>query len=306
MKWNLIKWWIGFLSLYLSARLRKPRLRRPFDVVLIDALMRRFLRRPKLQPFSSEERIRYESIINKAAYWHGTGRLQHGKNGVIVDILQVLVEENGLRPFKDLFDVMQGEMESTSVARTRMYARIYGDMHVLGGAPLKERYGSPRFWSYYFIIASFLHALGELGLWQPWKGSAQKKKWYEQGKQTWITKVTKRQEGGSMGLFFNTGSDIPNNYPILIGIKQSDHHILETAGYVARYENRVGSSIPLSAFTHLEVPAIRIHEVTQLLKKYGQEDMPVFAFEQCEVWWSQQHFSKLVSEKLPKSEELKV
>ena len=109
-----------------------------------------------------------------------------------------------------------------------------------------------------------------------------------------------------MGLFFNTGSDIPNNYPILIGIKQSDHHILETAGYVARYENRVGSSIPLSAFTHLEVPAIRIHEVTQLLKKYGQEDMPVFAFEQCEVWWSQQHFSKLVSEKLPKSEELKV
>src|SRR5688572_22763901 len=124
-KWILIRWGIGFLSLYLSRRLRRHRNHRPIDVVLIDTLMHGFLRQPNVQPFSSEDQVRYKSVISKTLYWHGTGRLQHDKNGDVADVLHLLAEQNGLRPFKDIFDVKQGEMESTSVARVRMYARIY-------------------------------------------------------------------------------------------------------------------------------------------------------------------------------------
>ncbi len=294
-KWGLIKWSAGFLSLYLSKRLRTPHTRRPLDIRVIDALMRGLLGHPKLPAFSPEERTRYEAVLNKIGYWHGTGKLQHGKDGGgIVDIMNLLLEEKGLRPFKDIFDVKQGEMESTSVARTRMYARIYGDMHVFGGAPLNQRYGSPRFWSYYFIMASFIHAIGELGLWHPRARKEQKKMWYEQGKRTWTIKVTKRQDGDSMGMFFDAGSDIPNNYPIIIGIERDGHNVLETASYVAQHENRIGSRIPMNAFTHLEVPSAHVAEITKLLQTHGHSNLPVFSFEQCEEWWSQQPFSRLV------------
>ena len=296
LKWNLIRWCAGFLGLYLRRRLRKHRNHRPIDIMLIDALMRSLLRQPSVQPFSLEDRVWYESVISKTLYWHGTGRLQHDKNGGAADVLHLLAQQNGLRPFTDIFDVKRGEMESTSVARARMYARIYADMHAFEGASLGERYGSPRFWAYYFLMTSFLYAIGELRLWHPRIRKAQEKTWREQGKQGWTIKVTKRQDGNSVGLFFNIGSDIPNNYPILIGIGRGDYSVLETAAYVAHYENRIGTAVPVSAFTHVEVPAVRVAEVTELLQQYGHGDLPVFAFEQCEKWWAEQPFSRLVRE----------
>ncbi len=292
-KWSLVKWSAGFLSLYLSARLRKERNRRSIDVVLVDALMRGFLQQPDVHPFSLEERAQYESIIGKTAYWHGTGRLQHDSSGGMADVLQLFAEQKGLRPVKDIFDVTQGEMVSTSITKGRMYARIYADMHAYKGVSSNERYGSPRFWAYYFLMGSFLHAVGELKLWHSGTRKAQEKMWREQGKKLWTVKVTK-QDGDSVGEFFNTGSDISGNYPILIGLERGGYQVLETAAYVARYENRIGSTIPINAFTHLEVPAVRVVEVTELLRKYGHHDLPVFAFEQCENWWAQQSFSKMV------------
>lgn len=292
-KWKLIKWSTGLLSLYLDARLRKRRSRRPLDIVLIDALMRCLLSRPRLKPFSSQDRHRYETTTSKTIYWHGTGKLQHDKNGGTVDVLLRLLRQNGLRPFRDIFDVKHGEMVSTSLARQRMYGRIYADMHVYKGAHLDERYGSPRFWTYYFIMAINLHAIKELGLWSRKARRKQQAVWREQGKKLWTVKVTK-QDGESVGQFFNEGSDIPDNYPILIGLKQADYHILETAAYVARYESRIGSAIPINSFTHLEVPASKVAEVTELLKKHGYNNLPVFAFEQCEQLHSERHFSALV------------
>lgn len=292
-KWGLIKWSTGLLSLYLSARLRKQRTRRPPDIILIDAIMRRLLARPRLQAFLPQDRERYEATAHSVVYWHGTGRLQHDKHGGTVDVLLRLLKQDGLRPFKDIFDVKHGEMVSTSLARQRMYARIYADMHVYKGANLHERYGSPRLWAYYFIMAINLHAIKELGLWNPKARRKQQAIWREQGKRFWTVKVTK-QDGGSIGGFFNDGSDIPCNYPILIGLKQAKYHTLKTADYVARYESRIGSAIPTNFFTHLEVPASKVAEVTKLLEKYGYNNLPVFAFEQCERFSADQRFSRLV------------
>ena len=294
-KSRIIKWCAGLLSLYLDARLRKRRKRRPLDIVLIDGIMRSLLPQPDLKPFPAQSRHRYESSLSEVIYWHGTGRLQHDKNGGMVDVLELLLKQRGLRPFRDVFDIKQGVMVSTSVARQRMYARIYGDMHVYNGAKPKERYGSPRFWAYYFIMAINLHAIKELGLWSRKARKKQQAIWREQGKKLWTVKVTKNQDGESVGRFFDEGSDISGNYPLLIGLKRSDYSLLKTAAYVARYESRIGSPIPISAFTHLEAPASKVTEITELLKKHGYNDLPVFAFENCEQFHAERHFSNLVS-----------
>jgi hypothetical protein len=199
-----------------------------------------------------------------------------------------------MRPFKDTFDAKQGEMVSTSLARQRMYARIYADMHTYRGAKSAERYGTPRFWAYYFIIAINIHAIKELGLWNPKARRRQEDVWREQGKKLWTVKVAKG--ASSTGKFFDQGSDIPGNFPILIGLRQANYTVLKTAAYVARYEIRVGSPIPIAAFTHLEVPQAHITEVKTLLRKYGHTDLPVFAFEECEAYYAHKRFSELATQ----------
>jgi hypothetical protein len=293
-KWKLIKWGTGLLSLYLDARLRKRRKHRSLDIVLIDAFMHCFLSSPDLESFSLAERKRYETAVDQTIYWHGTGRLQHDSKGGIVDVLDRLLKQQGLRPFRDVFDAKHGEMFSTSVARQRMYARIYADMHEYGGANLRQRYGSPRFWAYYFIMAINLHATKELGLWNPKTRREQHAAWRKLGKEVWAVKVH-RNPGEATGKFFDNGSDIIGNYPILIGIKSDDYILLETADYVARYESRIGSPIPVDAFTHLEVPDAKIAEVKALLKKHGHGDLPVVSFEKCEHLAATRYFSALVS-----------
>jgi len=249
--------------------------------------------KPNLEAFSENDRRHYQEVTTQTAYWHGTGRWQYDRQGKITDVLEKILKQGSMQPFKDVFDIKHGEMLSTSVARQRMYARIYGDMHEYKGANLQERYGSPRFWAYYFIMAINLHATKELGLWSPKIRREQHAAWRKQGKEIWAIKV-RRKPGEATGKFFDNGSDIVGNYPILIGIRQSDYALLKVANYVARYESRIGSNISVKAFTHLEVPEKHIVDVRKLLKEYGYADVPVFAFERCERFYADKHFSQLV------------
>lgn len=293
MKWSAIKWVTGLLSLYLDARLRKPRKHRPIDIIVIDIIMGWSLAKPYVKNISAHNEGAYDTAIKQVYYWHGTGRLQYQKDGSVVDILQKILQQDGLKPFNDVFDVKHGGMVSISLARQRMYARIYADMHAYKGVKLTERYGSPRFWAYYFIMAINLHAIKELGLWSRKSRHEQEAVWRAQGKKLWTVKVTKK-DGESVGLFFNLGSDIQGNYPILIGLKKAHYDILETSSYVARYECRVGSVIPISYITHIEAPYSKLHEVNALLDTFGYGSIPVFAIEQCELFCSIKNFSTLV------------
>jgi hypothetical protein len=295
---KLVKWGTGLLSLYLDWRLRKPKRRRPLDIFVIDALMQRLIAQPHNPSFADPDQQSYLDAIRDTIYWHGTGRYQYGAQGVRVDVLKHLLEQGATRPFKDSFDITQGDMVSTSVARQRMYARIYGDMHEYGGADLRTRYGTPRFWAYYFIMAINLHATKELGLWNPRVRREQQAAWRKQGEEVWAVKVHS-SPGRATGKFFDNGSDIPGNYPIIIGIRRGDYTLLKTAAYVARYESRIGSNIPIGAFTHIEVPGAQVAAVRKLLAKHGYAGVPVFAFEQCEQLHAGKHFSELVSQTRP-------
>jgi hypothetical protein len=166
-------------------------------------------------------------------------------------------------------------------------------MHAYKGVRLPTRYGSPRFWVYYFIMAINLHAIHELGLWNPKVRRRQHAAWREQGIKIWTVKVTKNS-GDSVGRFFNQGSDIPGNYPVLLGLKKADYTVLKTAAYVARYECRIGSIIPVAAWNHIEVPATKVNDITALLRKCGYGNIPVFAIEQCERLAAGKPFSKLI------------
>jgi hypothetical protein len=294
IKWKCIKWGTGLTSLYLDKRLRKPRKRRALDILLIDYLLARFIPRSSLESFPDEERQTYLDVTSQAIYWHGTGRWQYDKQNKTVDVLGQTLKQGGLRPFKDVFDIKHGEMFSISVARQRMYARIYADMHEYNGANLRERYGTPRFWAYYFIMAINLHATREMGLWNPKVRREQHAAWRKQGMEVWAVKVH-RNPGGATGRFFDNGSDIPGNYGIIMGIKKGSYTTLKTAGYIARYESRIGSDIPITAITHLEVPKAHVAEVEKLLRKH-HANIPVFAFEQCEQFYASKHFSELVSQ----------
>jgi hypothetical protein len=295
-KWKTIKWSSGCLSLYLDKRLRKSYRRRPLDIVAIDRVMTYLIARPKLPGFSPAKRRQYSVLVGEARYWHGTGILQYGKDGQIIKVLERILQQGSMRPFKDNFDAKHGEVVSISLARHRMYARIYADMHVYRGAKLTERYGSPRFWAYYFIIATNIHAIKELGLWNPKARRKQETAWREQGKRLWTVKVAKNA-GSSGGKFFDQGSDITGNFGVLIGIKPADYTVLKTAAYVARYESRIGSVIPVTAFTHLEVPLAKVAETKALLRQYGYGNLPVFAFEHAEQFHADKHFSKLVAQR---------
>jgi hypothetical protein len=296
LKWRCIKWFTGLTSLYIDWRLTKPKRRRPLDIVLIDCLMALLMTKPELEAFSGKDLDSYNKAVSQAAYWHGTGRLHYAADNKLIDVFEKIIKEGGIQPFKDVFDIKQGNMTSISVARQRMYARIYADMHEYKGADLKKRFGSPRFWAYYFIMAINLHAIKEMGLWNPKALKKQQAEWRQQGEDIWTIKVIKRS-GRPTGQFFNTGSDIKANYPIIIGIKNGKYKQLETAAYVAHYESRIGSTIPVSAFSHLEVPETKIEEVKRLLTKYGHSKLPVFAFESSERTQADKHFSELVRQK---------
>lgn len=292
-KWKLIKWSTGLLSLYLDWRLRKPRKWRPLDIFLIDLLMKYLIKSPQNTAFSETKVKTYDSIIASTVFWHGNGRFQYSKQGKVIDVLENMLKHDGTQPFEDLFDLKHGKMLSTSVARSRMYARIYADMHDYNGADLKTRYSSPRFWAYYFIMAINLHAIKELGLWDSEVRAKQHAEWRKLGKEVWAVKVRK-YPGEATGIFFNHGSDIPGNYPILIGIEQGNYKFLKTADYVARYESRIGSKIPTESFTHLEVPEAKVAETKKLLARHGHTQLPVFSLESCEKFHASEHFSDLV------------
>jgi hypothetical protein len=287
-----IKWSLGLLSFYLTRRLRKAHAHRPLDIALIDAIAHVCIVKPRFVHFSQKDNKQYQKTLSRVAYWHGTGKLQY-KDGKVLDVFEEMLSHGGLRPAKDIFDPKMGEMMSISLARQRMYARVYADMHAYNGVRKHDRYGTPIFWAYYFIMASIIQVLREFKVLNPTLYRDQMRQGHDKTSNQWSVKV-KTNPDRSVGVFFNKGSDILGNYPILIGIRDGAYKQLETSEGIQLYESRIGSTIPVSNFTHLEVPTDKIEEITGLLDKHHLK-IPVYPFEQCEQFFSSRRFSELVS-----------
>lgn len=250
------------------------------------------LAKTPLKIYSEKEVAIYTKALQKTKLWHGTGRYQHG-GSKIVDVLSQIVVSGGLKAFPDAYAFILGgeHMVSVSATQIRTMARCYADMHGKGALEA-NRYGSSLWWLSYYSVPFFAQAFIKNAL-----SMAQNyRKWHQatsniQGERTWGKKVNKNAK--YVWDVFGLGSDIPGNYPILIGIKcQVGTTMVPDA--IAKTEVRFTHLVSVRDFTHLEVPEEKVPE-TEMLVAQAKLAIPVFPIELGEYVASKQSIAKLIT-----------
>lgn len=283
---SLQKWSLGWLGVYMASTKNG----RHF---IVDHIMSLFLRVQGGDELSDNFINKYSASLKQAKYWHGTGWMQYDADGKVQNTFKNTLLEGGLSPNHDVFDVSTGEMSSISCTNIRVYARIYADMHSYIGVKRNSRLGEPFMWGYYFIVSSALMAVYHMRLWT----NAKKRHIMEDSakanmKGIWINKVSHRKYI-SLKDFFVRGTDIPDNFGILIGLKNIDD-IIKTSPYISMHETRTSSALSIDTWSHLEVPRDYKDKMTNILRR-AKIEIPVYAIEDCEQYWSRVSFSSLVS-----------
>jgi hypothetical protein len=218
-----------------------------------------------------------ERAYRAAKYWHGTGRYQNGPDGETRDLLESILVR-GLLPAQDMADMVQGPGETVSVTCSRMYARVYAQTHSSVGEQLTRYYGGQSFWGGVFNGAT-LHDLLKSG------ETRNLMRNYLQNDAVNHGKGRVRSRGVTV-INYLLGSNIPNNYPIIIGLDESAFNPVEISEHLARYEMRSAVPIPVSHFTHIECPYSKVEETAIELEARGVR-IPVLAIEATEEYLSQ-------------------
>ncbi len=233
----------------------------------------------------------YRRVAGAASIWHGSGRLQHSRDG-LADVLDSILKNGGLQPVEDVYAIFSGgeRMTSISLTRSRSVARSYADMHGKGYLE-KNRYGDALTWVayYYGLFYARLYTFGYPSIKKYYKT------WHrlthdDNGHNTWGKKVNNKAE--DVWDIFCLGSDIPNNYPILFGVKNVNQTI-QLNKIFSDYEVRTPRAILLSEITHIEVPALQVDK-TQIILKQHNISIPVFSIEIGEYAASKRKFSQLL------------
>lgn len=252
---------------------------------------------PILQDEYDKRKPEIESLYSQAAYWHGTGRKQY-RDGEVVDILDKISNDGGLVPQRDPFDTKSGVGKSISLSDRRMYSAGYARMHLTTNETLEYEYMSSEFWGI-FLDNTIRSAMGNNKLettvraakilWSHIKERKNPAYLFKLAKsaRSWASKVTKQPYNEPMSKVFTVHSDIPGNYPILIGVKDGAFTPTQTAEFISLYETRSTTLIPFNSITHVEVPQANIQETQNRLNQGGVRDVPVIAMELGEVHSSQ-------------------
>ena len=260
----------------------------------LDAIdKRKIINVNDLLSLDSSEIREYQKLTKDTQLWHGTGRWQHGKDG-IVDVMKSFCDIVGLKPSRDVYAVFGGSdrhiVHSISLCRSRMVARSYADMHGLGWKE-KNRYGDALTWTSYYYSLFYarlftVNGVKMLRRWKTWRTLSHD----ENGDNTWGKKVNKQAH--DVWDVFCLGSDIAGNYPILIGVKHLDSH-LKLEKPMCQYEVRTDRPIDITNISHIEVPHEKQVEVRQLLLSRGIH-LPVTSIELGEYCSAQQQFIELL------------
>ncbi|MCJ7740889.1 hypothetical protein MUP32_06295, partial [Candidatus Microgenomates bacterium] len=90
-------------------------------------------------------------LYGEAAFWHGTGKFKLDvQTRHPTDVLSGIAKE-GIIPHPDVWVYQDGKpLVSTSLANSRMYARVYAQMHEAEGSNLQYLFGSRYFWASFF------------------------------------------------------------------------------------------------------------------------------------------------------------
>jgi len=243
------------------------------------------------QQYSEAEIKQYTDVAKAAQYWHGTGRYHHDDDR-LMDVLTAIITHGGLKPAYDAYAIFSAGtvMHSISLTTRRIIARSYADMH---GKGYKEpnRYGDALTWAsyYYGLFYAKLYTLNAVKLRRHWK------RWHslthdENGDNTWGKKVNKQAK--DVWDIFCLGSDIPGNYPIVIGVKNIKSQV-DFSSVFAAYEVRTLETVMLDDISHFEVPDDKVAVTQQILASHGCT-LPVFAIELGETVAATQTFGDLL------------
>lgn len=200
--------------------------------------------------------------MTETILWHGTGRYKYD-NGEVVDILLGIIKNGGLIPNKDDWDMKRGLSQTVSLARDHSYARLYASLFL----PPKDRTFRELVrrlvFSTRFFLPSKWVAYSEYSLFRPHIVDLRRKL------EEWGQKLTTKPPKFFTVLFLWGGTDIPDNYPVIIGVNRSAVQGTRGSRFVDLYEERSDQIVTFANFTHIEVPGNRVAEVIELFKDAG-------------------------------------
>lgn len=261
-----------------------------------------FLKNPTFTIKYTNEQIQtYEALTEATSLWHGTGRFQHGQDNV-QDVLRSILSHGGLKPGYDAYAIFSGgtEMHSISLTPHRIIARSYADIHGKGHKET-NRYGDALTWVSYFygLFYAKLYTRNAITMKRFYK------KWHKlthdtNGDNTWGKKANK--DAQDVWDVFGLGSDIADNYPIVIGVRQVTRQV-DLSSVFKAYEVRTPVGILLADVTHIEVPSSKIDSTKECILAHGL-DIAVLPIELGEHVASRKTFGELIglAGQSPKSE----
>ena len=235
-------------------------------------------------------------LYKDTEFWHGTGRFKFSQSGDVEDILQGMIKEGGLMPREDDWDRQHGIIHTVSVSPSRMYARLYAGMYCPAGTHIKNELGTRELWGYYFFGTSGILGMLEYrpNLRQIRRGDDSSSFIPDFGKKTeqWVSKASVQKH--NIKDIFLHGTDIAENYPILIGVKHSAVQPTHGSRFINLHEKRTESPILLNDISHIEVPRARVEETQVVLSENGHTEMKILPIEFGEEYCRKFPFRKLV------------
>lgn len=191
-----------------------------------------------------------------AGWWHGTGRYKY-ENGEVVDILKEIVATDALAPQLDGWDRKNPDAKSVSLARSRAYARLYASLFLPANQRSWKELWMRLVWSWRYLLPSLMLALSEYAA-DPFTE-------YKQKSRLWTSKLSRKPR--SLFYFFLWGgTDIQENYPIVIGIRAGTVRPMNGSRFISLHEDRSEDAIPLESFSHIEVPEQHVAATRELLE----------------------------------------
>lgn len=226
--------------------------------------------------------------------WHGTGRYKYSDTGELVDVLAGIIEKGGLVPHKDGWDRKSGTLDITSTAHSRMYARLYAAMYMPNGGRITNELGSRELWGYYYLVKVGIAAIREYGisLRQLIRGDISAAVSDPDRARKWTSKISKEKR--TVKEAFLKGTDIQENYPLLLGIKKDALKVAYASDTINLHETRTKDTISLNDVSHIEVPKENLAETVEMLRTAGYS-LPVIPIEYGEEYCRKFSLASLVS-----------
>jgi len=169
-------------------------------------------------------------------------------------------------PHKDPLDYTRGDVYTVSLSPSRTYSALYAQIHYEKGKRFRNPLQTASGAFYYVSNIAFLGLIHDRRLFS--KKFRDLNRLNYEGMSFFRNKYTKNPL--SLKDYINGGvSDIKNNYPVLIGIKNGAFKEANMAKVYSSHESRSETPIPISNFTHIEVPEENVSEVKKLLSKYN-------------------------------------